>query len=194
MGTYIEEQRGFQLSHQFFLISIMGTYIEEQNNDFRNSTNNTAQNYENVNINNLNNNFGSKINELDNKIIIKIPSLFNINKIFIHIYFYLGLFNILLILASMMNNDFQYLGMILAFIFLLLFITLINKSELIIEKQKISFKNKIIEINDIVNISKGKYFNLYNYVDIFVKGKFEPIRIFVKNENDANNLHKLKYF
>lgn len=168
--------------------------INEQNNDFRKSRNKLGQNYKNANINNLNNNFGSKINKLDNEIIIKIPSLFNINKFFIHIYFYLGLFNILLILASMMNNDFQYLRMILAFIFLLLLITFINKSELTIEKQKISFKNKIIEINDIVDISKGKYFNLYNYVDIFVKGKFEPTRIFVKNEDDANNIHKLKYF
>lgn len=73
-------------------------------------------------------------------------------------------------------------------------LSLINKSELIIKKKKIFFKNEEIKINDIVDISKGKYFNLYNYVDIFVKGKFEPTRIFVKNEDDANNIHKLKYF
>lgn len=168
--------------------------INEQNNDFRKSRNKLGQNYKNANINNLNNNFGSKINKLDNEIIIKIPSLFNINKIFIHVYFYVGLFNVLLILASMINNDFQYLGIIIILIFLLLFTTLINKSELIIKKKKIFFKNEEIKINDIVDISKGKYFNLYNYVDIFVKGKFEPTRIFVKNEDDANNIHKLKYF
>lgn len=100
--------------------------INEQNNDFRKSRNKLGQNYKNANINNLNNNFGSKINKLDNEIIIKIPSLFNINKIFIHVYFYVGLFNVLLILASMINNDFQYLGIIIILIFLLLFTTLIT--------------------------------------------------------------------
>lgn len=172
----------------------MGVRIDEQNNDFRNSNNNTNQVYENTTIHELNNNFGSKINQLDDVMVINIPSLFNINTIFIHIYFYLGLFNILLILASMINNNFQYLGIIIILIFSLLFTTLINKSKLIIKKREIFFKNEIIEINDIVDISKGKYFNLYNYVDIFVKGKFKPIRIFVKNEDDANNIHKLKYF
>ena len=168
--------------------------IKTLNNDFKYSNNETGQYYENVTIDSLNNNFGSKTNKLDTTITVNVPSLFNINTIFIHLYFYLGLFNILLIIASIINNDFKYFGIILILIFSLLFTTLITKSKLIIEEEIIIFKDKVIELDDIVNINKGKSFNLYNYVDIFVKGRFKPIRIFLKNEDDANNICKLNYF
>ena len=168
--------------------------IKTLNNDFKYSNNETGQYYENVTIDSLNNNFGSKTNKLDTTITVNVPSLFNINTIFIHLYFYLGLFNILLIIASIINNDFKYFGIILILIFSLLFTTLITKSKLIIEEEIIIFKDKVIELDDIVNINKGKSFNLYNYVDIFVKGRFKPIRICLKNEDDANNICRLKYF
>ena len=93
--------------------------IKTLNNDFKYSNNKTGQHYENVTIDTLNNNFGSKTNKLDTTITVNVPSLFNINTIFIHLYFYLGLFNILLIIASIINNDFQYFGIILILIFLI---------------------------------------------------------------------------
>ena len=74
--------------------------IKTLNNDFKYSNNETGQYYENVTIDSLNNNFGSKTNKLDTTITVNVPSFFNINTIFIHLYFYLGLFNILLIIAS----------------------------------------------------------------------------------------------
>lgn len=171
----------------------MSIQINEQNNDFRNSDNNVGIQYTNSNIQNLTNNLGSRIKRLKNTTTISIPSLFNINTIFVEIYFYLGFFNVGLVLVLFLSNNFHLIGIILFLTPLLLLITLINKSKLIIEKERIIFKDKVIYINKITNIHKRKYLYFYNFIDISIDTEVEPIRIFVKNEDDANNIFDLKY-
>lgn len=170
-------------------------YINEQHNNYKNNNIETSQNYTKAKIKNLTNKINlSNIDKLKETTIINIPTFFNLSKYFIHLYFYVALFNIILITVSMLNNNFKYLYIMIFLIIFLLVISSINKTKLIIDHKEIVFKKNKIKLNEIKDIKKGKYFKLYNYIDIFKKGKVKPIRIFLKDEDDSTNISALKYY